>query len=231
MSKPKYEEIKQDIVQKILSKELQPGEKVSSEAELKTQYNVSSTTVVKALNELVSEGYVFRVQGKGTFVSKASRGMSVKYYENDYRFYNRSDETVEVLSIDDHSSSEVLGYFEEGLEVKEITRLKYATNEPMQLSITYIDSDYIDDATEEQLKSIYDTVKSKKNINLFDAKFEENFQVLYPVPTDIRKLMKLTEHEPVIHITQKTYSTKGQLIEFINSYKKHSYFNITISSN
>ncbi|HAP5358893.1 TPA: GntR family transcriptional regulator, partial [Enterococcus faecalis] len=54
---PKYEIIKRDIIEKIESGEFSTGEKVYSEGDLKRKYNVSNTTVVKALNDLVNEGY------------------------------------------------------------------------------------------------------------------------------------------------------------------------------
>ena len=218
MAIAKYEEIKQDIVKRILSKEFQPGQKISSEADLKSKYNVRSTTVVKALNELVSEGYVHRIQGKGTFVTKALRGSTVRYFENDYKYYDRSDEHTEVISVQNELTSEILGEFDEGIEVQKITRLKYAPNEA------------IHGASKEQLKSIYDTVREKKNINLFNAKFEENFKILFPVPDDVKKLLKLSDSEPVVLMTQKTFSTDNKLIEFILSYKKYNYFDVTVAS-
>lgn len=230
MAIAKYEEIKQDIVKRILSKEFQPGQKISSEADLKSKYNVSSTTVVKALNELVSEGYVHRIQGKGAFVTKALRGSTVRYFENDYKYYDRSDEHTEVISVQNELTSEILGEFDEGIEVQKITRLKYARNEAIQLAVTYIDSNYIQGASKEQLKSIYDTVREKKNINLFNAKFEENFKILFPVPDDVKKLLKLSDSEPVVLMTQKTFSTDNKLIEFILSYKKYNYFDVTVAS-
>ncbi|MFQ7602920.1 MAG: GntR family transcriptional regulator [Enterococcus avium] len=230
MAIAKYEEIKQDIVKRILSKEFQPGQKISSEADLKSKYNVSSTTVVKALNELVSEGYVHRIQGKGTFVTKALRGSTVRYFENDYKYYDRSDEHTEVISVQNELTSEILGEFDEGIEVQKITRLKYARNEAIQLAVTYIDSNYIQGASKEQLKSIYDTVREKKNIILFNAKFEENFKILFPVPDDVKKLLKLSDSEPVVLMTQKTFSTDNKLIEFILSYKKYNYFDVTVAS-
>ena len=230
MAISKYEEIKQDIVKRILSKEFQPGQKISSEAELKSKYNVSSTTVVKALNELVSEGYVYRVQGKGTFVTKALRGTAVRYFENDYKYFDRSDERTEVISVKNESTSEIIGEFEEGIEVQEITRLKYAGNDPIQLTVTYMDSNYIQGASKEQLKSIYDTVREKRNINLFNNRFEENFKILFPVSDKIKELLKISGEEPVVLMTQKTYSTDNKLIEFILSYKKYCYFDITVTS-
>lgn len=230
MTTPKYEEIKQDIIHKIQTQELQPGEKISSESELKRKYGVSSTTVVKALNELVTEGYVYRVQGKGSFISKAKRGAAVKYFEDDYKYYDRSNERTEVISVNNCLSSDIIREFDSNVAVTEIIRLKYAAQTPIQLFITYIDSTYINGASTEQLKSIYDTVKNKTNISLYNAKFEENFQVLFPAPQHIYDLMSVTEHVPLVLITQKTYSADNRCIEVIHSYKKHTHFNITITS-
>lgn len=52
----KYEIIKQDIIQMIEEKKFKPGDKIYSEGELKKLYNVSSTTVVRALQDLVLSG-------------------------------------------------------------------------------------------------------------------------------------------------------------------------------
>ena len=48
---PKYEIIKQDILREIDEGKFKPGTKIYSEGDLKRIYNVSNTTVGKALNE------------------------------------------------------------------------------------------------------------------------------------------------------------------------------------
>ncbi|MBU5584705.1 GntR family transcriptional regulator, partial [Enterococcus sp. S181_ASV_20] len=70
-------------------------------------------------------------------------GSTVRYFENDYKYYDRSDEHTEVISVQNELTSEILGEFDEGIEVQKITRLKYARNEAIQLAVTYIDSNYI----------------------------------------------------------------------------------------
>lgn len=67
---PKYERIKRDIISKIESGQFKPGDKIYSEGDLKKLFEVSNTTVVKALNDLVSEGLLVRRQGEGTFVRR-----------------------------------------------------------------------------------------------------------------------------------------------------------------
>ena len=64
-----YETIVSDLKQKIKGGELEKGAKVPTEAELVEQYQVSRTTVIKALNDLKKSGYVVRYPKKGTFVA------------------------------------------------------------------------------------------------------------------------------------------------------------------
>src|SRR5690625_1490006 len=67
---PLYHQLKRIIEKKIESGEWGPGDKISSEHELKNKYKISRNTVQKALDELVQEGVLERKQGRGTFVSK-----------------------------------------------------------------------------------------------------------------------------------------------------------------
>ena len=77
----KYEIIKQDILREIDEGKFKPGSKIYSEGDLKRIYNVSNTTVVKALNDLVAEGFLIRKQGEGTFVRKNMLHRKVSFTE------------------------------------------------------------------------------------------------------------------------------------------------------
>jgi GntR family transcriptional regulator len=67
---PKYFQISREITGRIQRGELRPGALVPSENEIIEQYQVSNTTARKALHELEKAGWVQRVRGKGTFVSR-----------------------------------------------------------------------------------------------------------------------------------------------------------------
>jgi DNA-binding LacI/PurR family transcriptional regulator len=71
--KPLYEQLRQTLRREILEGELEPGALMPSERQLCEQYEVSSTTVRRALHELVKEGLVRRRAGLGTFVSPKIR--------------------------------------------------------------------------------------------------------------------------------------------------------------
>src|SRR5574339_438055 len=66
---PLYYQLKMHIESQIRSGIWQPGDQVPSESELGEKFRVSRTTVRQALGELVNQGMLTRVQGKGTFVT------------------------------------------------------------------------------------------------------------------------------------------------------------------
>ena len=69
---PKYISISREIIRKIESGELLPGDKVPSENELIKKYSVSNTTARKSLLEVEMKGWAKRIKGKGTFVLNRS---------------------------------------------------------------------------------------------------------------------------------------------------------------
>ncbi|MFZ3071349.1 MAG: GntR family transcriptional regulator [Anaerolineaceae bacterium] len=68
--KPLYEQLDEKVRSFIDKEEWEPNSPIPSENILSQTYNVSRTTVRKVLINLVNEGLLFRVQGKGTFVAE-----------------------------------------------------------------------------------------------------------------------------------------------------------------
>ncbi len=65
---PLYFQLKQIIIEKIERNEWDPGQPIPSEQDLQDLYGLSRTTVRQALSELVIEGRLVRLRGKGTFI-------------------------------------------------------------------------------------------------------------------------------------------------------------------
>lgn len=92
--KPKYQRLKEYIIEKINSREWIAGDRITSENELAQQFEVSRHTIRQSIGELVNEGWLYRVQGKGTFVNrhpderfKGTNAIGVvTTYLNDYIF-------------------------------------------------------------------------------------------------------------------------------------------------
>ena len=68
--RPLYEQVKEQLLAKIDEGTYLPLAQLPSEHELSEQFNVSRITIRQALHRLSQEGVIFKVHGKGTFVSK-----------------------------------------------------------------------------------------------------------------------------------------------------------------
>ncbi|WP_058303461.1 GntR family transcriptional regulator [Gorillibacterium timonense] len=68
---PKYKQLKKVLLTQINEGQRKPGDMLPSEFELADQFAFSRQTVRQAIGELVQEGKLRRVQGKGTFVTES----------------------------------------------------------------------------------------------------------------------------------------------------------------
>ena len=66
---PMYQSIMNDIKRKIESGELKAHDPLPTQIDLAKEYNTSEITSRRALSDLVQEGYVYRIRGRGSFVS------------------------------------------------------------------------------------------------------------------------------------------------------------------
>ena len=69
---PLYQRLRDEILDKITRGEWRPDEAIPTEQELTQLYGIATGTVRKAVEVLVSEGLLVRIQGKGTFVRRPS---------------------------------------------------------------------------------------------------------------------------------------------------------------
>jgi len=67
---PFYMQVKNHIKNQVLMGELKPGDAIPSERKLKEKFSFSRATIRKAINQLCYEGYLIKIQGKGTFIAK-----------------------------------------------------------------------------------------------------------------------------------------------------------------
>ncbi len=65
---PLYQQIKEDIKAAIESGVYAPKQKIPSEPELSAKYDASRITIRRAVDELSADGYLIKMQGRGTFV-------------------------------------------------------------------------------------------------------------------------------------------------------------------
>ncbi|MEK3720392.1 GntR family transcriptional regulator [Paenibacillus sp. FSL H8-0034] len=70
---PKYIQLKQEIMGWIHAAKIMPNERMPTEHEIADQFGMSRQTVRQTLGELEQEGWLYRVQGSGTYVAPAPK--------------------------------------------------------------------------------------------------------------------------------------------------------------
>jgi len=70
---PKYLKLKNAIIERINRGVYKPGDKLPTENELASEFDISRHTVRKAMDILLNEGLVSRKAGLGTFLNKSSK--------------------------------------------------------------------------------------------------------------------------------------------------------------
>lgn len=139
---PLYFQLKQALLHVIDSQGLRPGDRLPTEAEIEDRFGVSRTTIRQALSELVLEGVVERVQGKGTFVSAGKVqhvAMLTSFTDNmraqGYRPSRRVLRQREAPAPAEVSTA--LGIVE-GAQCWHIERLLLADERPMGLAVSWV---------------------------------------------------------------------------------------------
>lgn len=140
---PKYYLVKKAIVENIDNEVYDSKEPIPSERELMETYQVSRITIRKAIDELVTEGYLYKVQGKGTYV---------KTDEGSNNLFSITSCTEDVLKLGLTPSKKVVVSELVDANVKrakalEITtsdnvymigRILYADKEPLNYTLTFL---------------------------------------------------------------------------------------------
>lgn len=141
---PYYEQLKQLIVREIAQEGFEPGHLMPSETEMCATYGVSRTVVRQAVGELVNEGVLQRMRGKGTFVAKPK--LSEQFMESTVGFFEDMTShghsvSSSVLSID---RVEIAGRIRElmgddaGSHCIEIVRLRAVNDEVVAFTKSYV---------------------------------------------------------------------------------------------
>ncbi len=140
---PLYSQLRELLRQRILDGVYQSHQQLPSELELVARFAVSRITVRQALNDLQREGLIFRIHGKGTFVSKPRAVQSLTRLQglgealSTAGFEIRSRVLGHRMVRADAQVAAKLGVAERD-EVMQIRRVRCIDHEPMSLDETYL---------------------------------------------------------------------------------------------
>lgn len=140
---PLYAQLEEILRGKIANGEWRPGQRIPSENELNRLYELSRMTARGVLTKLVNDGLLFRVPGKGTYVS-------LRKIEAVSPAYKGVREQLESMGYETHTELVGIGletasasardalHLEEGEEVYAIHRVRSVQGEPISLHHSFV---------------------------------------------------------------------------------------------
>lgn len=212
----KYQHIYNDLKGKIISGDYPINSKLEDGHSLCEKYNASLMTVKRSLDMLVSEGYITRRRGDGTFVKDWTKGEPMKMYavEGSSRRHKMPVES-EIISFEIiHPNQDIIEKLSINSDdfVYYIVRLRLVNQIKSIIEYTYMPVSIIPGLNNEHLKnSVYDYIL--KDLNL---KIQSSFINISGVrPTELeKKVMDLKSSDYLIEVDQVANLDDGRIFEY-----------------
>lgn len=220
---PLYVQIINDITEKIESGEYTEGQKIPSEAELAKKHGVSRITVTNAIQRMVQEGTLYRIQGKGTFVAPKKRV--------EHRLTSLLSFTEDMVSRGYKVTTKLIGVelvaapdkvwqalqLPEGAPVWKIKRVRYADDEPMAVQTAYLPEALFPGLNEKALgnNSLYKFLKETYNLEMTEA--EEHYRVIVLRKEEEARLLNVSAEFPSLYCIRVSSCSTGDKFEYTES--------------
>ncbi|MFK7856776.1 MAG: UTRA domain-containing protein [Granulosicoccus sp.] len=204
---PLYEMVKRHITDAIVAGEYLPGAKLPSESALVESLDVSRMTVNRALRELTRDGVITRLQGVGSFVSKAGPTTSlvelrdIKDIVADEGAIYSCKLLVAERNLADKSVCDLLD-LERDIPILHVTMLHYANREPLQLERRFVREDFAPKLLKQDLtkKSLFNYLQSISPV----SELEQVVEACTPDVSE-RKALKVSKEFPILRIRRRTW--------------------------
>jgi len=230
---PLYYQLKEQIKQSIVSGHFNEGDLIPSERELSNNYNLSSTTIRRALNDLVQEHFLERKAGRGTFVRRRkvrrdlrkvigfTKNITEMGLSPSTRVLSQKIVTAKAFA------RERLG-LEKGAKVVRIERLRLADDVPMMLETRYIRTDLCPRIEHEDLSSSLWQVFEEK----YGLKPNRHIQgmTILTISGPAATLLTLNDNSLVFLIKGVTYVRENEPIECEESLYRSDKYELTFEA-
>jgi GntR family transcriptional regulator len=229
---PLYYQLENILRSKIEGGEALPSHKLPTEQELSREYKISRATVRQALAALVSEGLLYRKQGKGTFVTeKAAQTKSVKltgFTEDIFTEGHRAE--VRILEIRQVPAPERVATvlrIPTGEEVARFKRVRFVDGGPFSYVINYMVPEIGQKITERELQhhTILHLLEEKLAIPLGTIRHSVE---AVKADVEVASLLAVSVFEPVLYIETAVYSAEGRAVETVDSYFRSDRYRYTV---
>lgn len=230
MPKAKYAEIYKDLKRRIETEEYEFQEMLPSENSLIQEYDCSRNTVRRAIADLVTDGYVQTMQGKGVLViyqpalqTSFTIGGIESFKESAVRNNLKSETKVIHFAelVVDQKISQKTG-FNIGDEIYYLQRLHYLDGKALILNHNYfLKSVAVDLTVEIAEKSIYDYLENTLGVNIVTSRRIMTVEKMTQID---EKYLDLGDYNCMAVVSSQTYNSDGVMFEFTQSRHRPDYF-------
>lgn len=218
---PLYHQIRTHLQEAIEGRQLTPGDRVPSERELTEQFSVSRMTARQALRELEMQGYLYRVQGKGTFVAQPKFVQPLgrlTSFTQDMRRRGLEPGAV-VLAVEETAAGR---HVAEALKIGpdspvfRLERLRLANGEPMALEAAHVDARLCPGLLSARFEnsSLYQVLQDRFGIRLGHA--SQSLEAV-AARTYEATMLHVREGAPLLLIERTTLGEADRPVEFVRS--------------
>ncbi|MGC9529337.1 MAG: GntR family transcriptional regulator [Candidatus Bipolaricaulaceae bacterium] len=231
---PLYYQLKEILRSWIISGKFDDARRFPSERKLEDRYRVSRMTVRRALSELVREGFLFREQGRGSFVVKPHlkdqlRRLTSFTEDMHLRGLSSHTRTLSLHLVHDSEVTQKLNTAPEE-ELVRLQRLRYVEGEPIALQTAFVRHRYCPGLAERQLTegSLYKTLEEE-----YDLRLGRALQTVEAKPADEyeAKLLQVGIGQPVLVLERLTFLWDGTPIEYVRSTYRGDRYRFTVELN
>lgn len=191
----------------------EPDQKIPSENELAQMYGLSRMTVRGVINNLVNDGLLYRVQGKGTFVSPIKLDVDTagiqsfreQIEDKGYQFYTDiiSCETIKTTAY----LKETLKLHDNISELLYVYRLTYIEDDPTCIHKAFILPDAAKFVTKENLEKM-SLFSLLKYCGYSTNSIMETIKTDFPTESDC-KLLKIGKWHPLLIVSDIHETSSG----------------------
>ena len=230
MPKAKYEGIYHSIKKRIEAQDYPYQSLLPSENTLIEEYACSRNTVRRALAELVADGYVQTMQGRGVRVIYQPVGkttFTIGGIETFQETANRNhlQAVTRVIRFETITATEQFAAesgFSEGDELWAVQRVRYLDGKALILDINYFLKEFVPGLTEEIAShSIYDFIENVLGMQIITSK--RRITVEHATVRD-EKLLDMDGYDCVAVVVNQTFNSDGLLFEYTQSRHQPDYF-------
>ena len=227
-AKPRYQQLKDLIIGRISTGELQPSDRVPSENELVESMSVSRMTANRALRELNDEGYVERIAGSGTFVSdfrSQSHLLEVHNIADEIELRGHRHSSRVIRQSLQHARGEVARalHVEQGTEVFHLLVVHLENRVPIQLEDRHVVASFAPDCLQQDFEAVTPSAYLTSIAPLQEA--EQAVRASMPNGA-VQKHLEIQDDEPCLVVIRRTWS-RGRPVTFARLHHPGSRYELT----